>query len=144
MAGTNANASMFGPILKSASCILFNPTSPLFHLDQLSLQPKLNKFATIIWYIIFAEFLRRCVLILLTAFTGPLAKIPGPFMYKIIQIKWIYQVSQGIHLKTGPDLFKTYGDVVRVGKCVRDINHIWRLTLPFSHRPKGCHVRRQR
>jgi hypothetical protein len=76
---------------------------------------------TIIAYALAAEVLRRCCLIFLTAFTGPLSKIPGPMIGKFTFWPWIIQCVKGNQMNIGPGLFKKYGDVVRVGE---DINFL--------------------
>jgi hypothetical protein len=62
-----------------------------------------------------AEVLRRCILIMITALTGPLSKVPGPFLSKFTRIPWAVETVTGKHMNTTDDLFKKYGDVVRVG-----------------------------
>lgn len=74
---------------------------------------------TIISLLLFAavaEFLRRCCMVLLTAFTGPLAKIPGPLIYKLSSLPWVVENITGNQMNVGPGLFKKYGDIVRVSK----------------------------
>jgi len=71
---------------------------------------------TLILTAIFVELFRRFCIILITAFTGPLSKIPGPFVGKFTSVPWIYQVIRGNQMNIGPKLFRKYGDVVRIGK----------------------------
>ncbi|PMD36797.1 cytochrome P450 [Hyaloscypha variabilis F] len=61
-----------------------------------------------------AEALRRCILIMITALMGPLSKVPGPFLSKFTRIPWAVETVTGKHMNTTDDLFKKYGDVVRV------------------------------
>jgi len=65
-----------------------------------------------------AEVIRRCVMILLNALTGPLSKIPGPFIYKFTRWPWVYQNITGNQMNVAPELFERYGDVVRVSKLI--------------------------
>jgi hypothetical protein len=53
---------------------------------------------------------------LLRGFTGPLSKVPGPFISKFTGIPWWLRVFTGTHNHAGPGFFKKYGPVVRVGK----------------------------
>ncbi|PMD33538.1 cytochrome P450 [Hyaloscypha variabilis F] len=70
---------------------------------------------TILLYALAAEIFRRCCLILLAAFTGPLSKIPGPMIGKFTSWPWLIQCVKGNQMNIGPGLFQKYGDVVRVG-----------------------------
>ena len=78
--------------------------------------------ATLLFYAVAAELLRRCCLILLTAFTGPLSKIPGPMIGKFSSIPWIIHCIRGSQMNYGAELFKKYGDVVRVGEFAPLLN----------------------
>lgn len=71
---------------------------------------------TLLIYAAAAELFRRCCLILLTAFTGPLSKIPGPMIGKFTSLPWIISCIKGNQMNIGPGLFKKYGDIVRVGE----------------------------
>jgi hypothetical protein len=73
-------------------------------------------FTTIFIYALAAELCRRCCLILLAAFTGPLSKIPGPVIGKFTSWPWLIQVIKGNQMNIGPGLFQKYGPVVRVGE----------------------------
>ena len=66
-------------------------------------------FITLIFYVILAELLRRCCLRLLHAFTGPLAKVPGPFLSKLTNFPWMIDTLKGNHMHAGHELFKKYG-----------------------------------
>lgn len=72
-------------------------------------------YATILLCIVLAEVLRRCCRILLKAFTGPLSKIPGPWILKFGNLRWKLVVIQGNQVNESPKLFAKYGDVVRIG-----------------------------
>jgi hypothetical protein len=74
---------------------------------------------TILVYALAAEVLRRCCLIFLTAFTGPLSKIPGPMIGKFNPWPWIIQCVKGNQMNIGPGLFTKYGDIVRVGENIK-------------------------
>jgi hypothetical protein len=78
---------------------------------------KMYNYTTLIIYVILADLFRRCCLILLTAFTGPLSKVPGPLINKLTVLPWLYQVLIGNHLNIGPPLFKKYGPVVRISEA---------------------------
>jgi hypothetical protein len=69
----------------------------------------------IIVYLVSVELFRRFVMILIGGFTGPLAKIPGPFYARFTQIPWLISAMTGEAMNTCPELFKRYGEVVRVG-----------------------------
>ena len=73
-------------------------------------------YAIWISYLVLAEILRRCCLALVIGFTGPLSKIPGPFLMRFSLVPWMLESSSGNLLVTVPKLFKTYGDCVRVGR----------------------------
>ena len=49
-------------------------------------------YITLLLYVVLAEVGRRFCMALLTAFTGPLAKIPGPFLNKMTALPSLYQV----------------------------------------------------
>ena len=66
---------------------------------------------TLIFYALAAEILRRLILVLLTAFTGPLSKIPGPFWSKLWV--WIIEVINGNQMNLGPGHFEKYGPIVK-------------------------------
>lgn len=87
---------------------------------SLSFLPDIEMYswATLLLYALAAELFRRCCLILLTAFTGPLSKIPGPLIGKFTSWPWIIQCVKGNQMNLGPGLFEKYGDVVRVGKDI--------------------------
>lgn len=72
-------------------------------------------FATILLCLGLAEVLRRCCMVLLKAFTGPMSKIPGPWLWKFSALPWMRVVLQGNQINVSPKLFATYGDVVRIG-----------------------------
>ncbi|PMD30788.1 cytochrome P450 [Hyaloscypha variabilis F] len=66
-------------------------------------------------YAVSAELFRRFVTLLIGAFTGPLAKIPGPLVGKFTTLPWLVNTIQGETMNTIPELFKKYGEVVRTG-----------------------------
>jgi hypothetical protein len=76
----------------------------------------MDSISTVLIYVVAAELLRRCCLILLTAFTGPLSKIPGPTLSMLTSWPWVIQCIRGNQMNVGPALFKKYGDIVRVGE----------------------------
>jgi hypothetical protein len=61
------------------------------------------------------ECLRRLCKIFLTAYTGPLSKIPGPFWSKFTVLPWSISAIRGDSPRTVPELFEKYGNTVRVG-----------------------------
>jgi hypothetical protein len=73
-------------------------------------------FTAIFIYALTAELCRRCCLILIAAFTGPLSRIPGPVIGKFTLWAWIIQVIKGNQMNIAPGLFQQYGPVVRVGE----------------------------
>lgn len=79
----------------------------------------MHAYLTLLLYALFAEGVRRCVLILLRGLTGPLSKIPGPLLAKFTTVPWIFEVIRGNQMNVGPELFRKYGDVVRVGVSIR-------------------------
>ncbi|KAL2073943.1 hypothetical protein VTL71DRAFT_11269 [Oculimacula yallundae] len=72
-------------------------------------------YITLVLWVVVAELLRRLVLALKVAFTGPLSKIPGPTLFKITSLPWIIENITGNCMNTLPALFEKYGDVVRLG-----------------------------
>jgi len=63
-----------------------------------------------------AEALRRCWMVFISAFTGPLSKIPGPFLNKITVLPWLYECVTGNMMNLTPGYFEKYGDIVRIGE----------------------------
>jgi hypothetical protein len=53
---------------------------------------------------------------LISAFTGLLAKVPGPLIMKLSILPWTVHSMRGTIMSVAPRLFDKYGDVVRVGK----------------------------
>lgn len=53
-------------------------------------------------------------MVLIGAFTGPLAKIPGPFYAKFTEMPWMMRAVSGEQMNTGPEMIKRYGPVIRV------------------------------
>jgi len=76
-----------------------------------------NSYLAILVYLGFAEALRRCILTILSAFTGPLSKVPGPLVSKFTRLPWTFETITGKHMNTTTKLLQKYGDVVRVGEC---------------------------
>ncbi|KAG0647760.1 Cytochrome P450 monooxygenase FUS8 [Hyphodiscus hymeniophilus] len=72
-------------------------------------------YTTVLLYLVLAEVLRRCCKMLLTALTGPLAKVPGPWLLKFTLLPWRKVILQGNQVNVTPKLFAKYGDVVRIG-----------------------------
>lgn len=62
------------------------------------------------------ELCRRCCLVLLVAFTGPISKVPGPLLMKFSTLPWVIENIRGNTMNAAPKLFQKYGDAVRVGK----------------------------
>ncbi len=77
---------------------------------------KMYSLTTLVLYVVAAELARRFILVLVTAYTGPLSKIPGPFIGKFTVMPWIWQCLKGDQMNIGPGLFEKYGNVVRVGE----------------------------
>ncbi len=67
-------------------------------------------------YLGLAELLRRCCIVLITAFTGPLSKVPGPVSMKLTALPWIIESIKGNTMNVAPKLFEKYGNVVRIGE----------------------------
>jgi hypothetical protein len=53
---------------------------------------------------------------LIVAFTGPLSKVPGPFIMKLSAWPWVIETITGNQMNAAPILFKKYGDTVRIGE----------------------------
>jgi hypothetical protein len=73
-------------------------------------------YPQIIFCVFIAECLRRLVLMLKMAYTGPLSKIPGPWYGKFTSIPWMIENVTGNSMNVMPKLFEKWGDVVRVGR----------------------------
>ena len=71
-------------------------------------------FVSLVLFVAIAEILRRCCMALMAAFTGPLAKIPGPLIYKLTPLPWVIENVTGNTMNVAPKLFEKYGDIVRV------------------------------
>jgi hypothetical protein len=93
---------------------------------------KMNIYISILLYLGLAELLRRFVSTLILAFTGPLSKIPGPLLWKLTPLPWLYECLTGNMMNVAPGLFEKYGDVVRVGKLLN-----LKILLP-SGLMEGC------
>jgi hypothetical protein len=91
------------------------PKSISFHFSHKS---KMNTYLSILLCLGLAELLRRFILALFIAFTGPLSKIPGPLLWKLTPLPWLYECLAGNMMNVAPGLFEKYGDVVRVGKYI--------------------------
>jgi hypothetical protein len=50
------------------------------------------------------------------AFIGPLSKVPGPFYMKFTAVPWAITCINGEQMNVAPELFKKYGNIIRVGK----------------------------
>jgi hypothetical protein len=75
----------------------------------------MNAYLSILLYLGLAELLRRFISALILAFTGPLSRIPGPLLWKLTPLPWLYECLTGNMMNVAPGLFEKYGDVVRVG-----------------------------
>ncbi|PVH81743.1 cytochrome P450 [Cadophora sp. DSE1049] len=75
----------------------------------------MNTYISLLLWLAAAEVLRRLVLALKVAFTGPLSKIPGPILWSITPFPWMKENITGNSMNILADLFDRYGDVVRVG-----------------------------
>jgi hypothetical protein len=84
----------------------------------------MNNYLSILLYLGLAELLRRFISALILAFTGPLSKIPGPLLWKLTPLPWLYECLTGNMMNVAPGLFEKYGDVVRVGKSINLILNI--------------------
>ena len=80
---------------------------------------------------IYISLLRRFISALLLAFTGPLSKIPGPLLWKLTPLPWLYECLTGNMMNVAPGLFEEYGDVVRVG--MSSIYLFLKLVLVLRH-----------
>lgn len=83
----------------------------------------MENYLWLLLYTALAEVARRVVLSLITAYTGPLSKIPGPALSKLTPLFWRLKISSGDFYYLLPELFKKYGNTVRVGK----FNHFKQL-----------------
>jgi hypothetical protein len=101
----NADTSSHSPLPKSIS----------FHFPH---NFKMNTYLSILLYLSLAELLRQFISSLILAFTGPLSKIPGPLLWKLTPLPWLYECLTGNMMNVAPGLFEKYGDVVRVGKSI--------------------------
>ncbi|PQE09240.1 hypothetical protein CJF32_00010693 [Rutstroemia sp. NJR-2017a WRK4] len=72
-------------------------------------------YTSLILLFITAEILRRFCLSLYVAFTGPLAKVPGPLLWKLSKRIWHYHMVRGTSITVSAKLFEKYGDCVRIG-----------------------------
>ncbi|KAE8380493.1 cytochrome P450 [Aspergillus bertholletiae] len=61
-----------------------------------------------------AEVVRRVSKALIVGFTGPLAKVPGPFWNKLSALPWRIAFLRGTAFLLAQDLHRKYGDIVRV------------------------------
>ncbi|KAH7408064.1 cytochrome P450 [Cadophora sp. MPI-SDFR-AT-0126] len=75
----------------------------------------MNTYVSLLLWLAAAELLRRLVLALKLAFTGPLSKIPGPKLWSMTSLPWMIENITGNCMNTLPGLLDKYGDVVRVG-----------------------------
>ncbi|KUJ06610.1 cytochrome P450 [Mollisia scopiformis] len=75
----------------------------------------MNTYLSVLLCLAGAELLRRCYSVVICAFTGPLSKIPGPFLNKFTPIPWGIQNLTGNSMNVAPKMFAKYGDVIRVG-----------------------------
>ncbi|KAM3072746.1 hypothetical protein ACMFMF_007078 [Clarireedia jacksonii] len=72
-------------------------------------------YTSLVLLFIAAEILRRFCLSLYKAFTGPLARVPGPILWKLSEKVWHYHMVRGTSITTSAKLFEKYGDCVRIG-----------------------------
>jgi hypothetical protein len=75
----------------------------------------MDSYVTLLFYLGLAELVRRCSIVILRAFTGPLSKIPGPVFMKFTTLPWDIHTIKGDKMHVVPKLFKKYGDTIRVG-----------------------------
>ncbi|KAH9207521.1 cytochrome P450 [Leptodontidium sp. 2 PMI_412] len=75
----------------------------------------MSTYVSLLLWLAAAELLRRLILALKLAFTGPLSKIPGPTLWKITSLPWMIENITGNCMNTLPELLDKYGDVIRVG-----------------------------
>ena len=76
----------------------------------------MNTYISLLLWLATAEILRRLVLALKLAFTGPLSKILGPKLWSMTSLPWMIENITGNCMNTLPALLDKYGDVVRVGQ----------------------------
>ena len=76
----------------------------------------MDSYFKILVYLVSAEVFRQFVMLLVRGFTGPLSKIPGPFLARFTPISWMIDSLLGEQMNTGEYLIKKYGEVVRIGK----------------------------
>ena len=72
-------------------------------------------YGAIVLYLALAEVIRRVFLSVLSAYTGPLSKIPGPFLCKFSMLPWAYLNLTGNTMNVQHRWIKKYGPVVRIG-----------------------------
>ncbi|KAK0099435.1 hypothetical protein ONS96_008459 [Cadophora gregata f. sp. sojae] len=75
----------------------------------------MNTYVSLLLWFVAADLLRRLVLALKLAFTGPLSKIPGPKLWSVTSVPWMIENITGNSMNSIHSLFDKYGDVVRVG-----------------------------
>jgi hypothetical protein len=83
----------------------------------------MHTFISVLLCLAGAEVVRRCYLSIVCALTGPLSKIPGPFLNRFSGIPWAIQNLTGNSINTTPKMFEKYGDVIRVGTLLT--NSLW-------------------
>ncbi|CZT12574.1 hypothetical protein WAI453_005583 [Rhynchosporium graminicola] len=89
-------------------------------------------YASLVLWLVAAELLRRVVLALKLAFTGPLSKIPGPILNAITPLPWMIEQITGNAMNSLPGMFERYGDVVRTGPrdvVFRDRNAVQQILV---------------
>jgi hypothetical protein len=87
-------------------------------------------------YVVGLEILRRFILTLVKAYTGPLSKIPGPFWNKFSIAPVVLQNMQSTQCRDShwrkDGVFGIYGPVVRICK-----------SLNVSNRDRICSTKRR-
>lgn len=76
----------------------------------------MNYFLKIVLWLAFAETSRRLLSVIINAFTGPLAKIPGPFSARFTVLPWVIDLLKGEQHYRGDRYLAKYGKVVRTGE----------------------------
>jgi hypothetical protein len=92
-----------------------NPILSFFLGEHLTLT--METYVKILLGLVAAELFRRICSTLLNAFTGPLSKIPGPFLSKFSSIPWAIEMIKGTHSLAARSIFEKYGSsIVRIGR----------------------------
>jgi hypothetical protein len=71
--------------------------------------------------LLIVECVRRLVLMLKFAYTGPLSKIPGPWWGKFSAVPWMISNVTGNSMNQIPGYFEKHRNVIRVGRLISSV-----------------------